>query len=56
MSKEGKQKKIMDTKELILKSIIDHIKKCQTCKAKFKIISAHAVKAMIRDNIKERKN
>jgi len=53
MSNESKQKKIMQTKELILESIIEHIKTCQTCKAKFKMISAHTVKAMIRDNIKE---
>jgi predicted anti-sigma-YlaC factor YlaD len=47
------QQKIMTTKDLIIQSIFEHIKKCQSCKNHYRKIANHTVKKMIIDNTKD---
>lgn len=50
------QQKIMTTKDLIIKSIFEHIKKCPKCQNHFNKIADHTVKSMILENTKGKTN
>ena len=42
----------MTTKDLIIKSIFEHIKKCPICKKNYNKIADHTIKSMILENTK----